>query len=212
LSAVTVIETQRNRKGTVKVFLDGGAVFNLSLPIVVEAGINEGQVIALSEIERLKSDDIIYRSMNSILKYMSLRPRSEAEIRLKLRRRGFAEDTIERVLTKLSKQGLVDDVTFAKFWRENRENYRPISRRLMALELRQKEVARETIDDVIAGLEDESNAYRAAQKKAHLLEGLDYASFRRRLGAFLKRRGFDYELVNHTVDRVWQELDNGQTN
>jgi SOS response regulatory protein OraA/RecX len=36
----------------------------------------------------------------------------------------------------------------------------------------------------------------------------DYQSFRRRLGEYLRRRGFNYEVINHTVERVWQELGN----
>jgi hypothetical protein len=33
----------------------------------------------------------------------------------------------------------------------------------------------------------------------------DYQSFRRRLGGYLKRRGFGYGVINHTVERLWQE-------
>ena len=212
MNMVTVVETQKGRKGRVKVFLDRGLPFSLSLPVAVEVGLHTGQTLSLPEIERLKSADLLHRSLNSALKYLSSRPRSEAEIRVRLNRRGFAADTIQQVLTRLREQGLADDIAFARFWRENRENFKPLSRRLLGLELRQKGVATETIAEVTAGVEDELGAYRAAQRKARSLAGLDYSSFRKRLGAFLKQRGFDYELINHTVDRVWQEQGNAQPN
>ena len=212
MNTVTVIETQMKRKGRVKVFLDRGLAFSLSLPVAAEVGLHKGQTLSLPEIERLKSADRLQSSLNSALRFMSPRPRSEAEIRARLNRHGFDADTIQQVLAKLREQGLVNDVAFAQFWRENRENFRPLSRRLIELELKQKGVDAETIAETTAGVDDEPGAYRAAQRKARSLAGLDYSSFRKRLGAFLKRRGFDYELVNRTIDRVWQERDNVQQN
>ena len=212
MNTVTVIETQMKRRGRVKVFLDKGFAFSLSLPVAAEAGLHKGQTLSLPEIERLKSADRLQSSLDSTLKYMSPRPRSEAEIRARLNRHGFDTDTIQQVLARLKERGLVDDIAFARFWRENRENFRPRSRRLIELELKQKGVDAETIAEATAGVDDEPSAYRAAQRKARSLARLDHSSFRKRLGDFLKRRGFDYELVNRTIDRVWQERDDAQPN
>lgn len=204
MNTVTVVETRKNRQG-VKVILDEGSAFSLSLAVAAEAGLHKGQTLSIPEIERLKSTDQLHRSLNSALRYMSPRPRSEVEIRTRLSRHGFDTETIQKVLAELKKQGLVDDVAFAQFWRENRENFRPRSRRLMELELKQKGVDAEIIAEATIDVDDDQGAYRAAQKKARSLSGLDYPSFRKRMGSFLKRRGFDYELINRIIDRIWQE-------
>lgn len=204
MNTVTVVETRKNRQG-VKVILDGGSAFSLSLAVAAEAGLHKGQTLSIPEIERLKSTDQLHRSLNSALRYMSPRPRSEVEIRTRLSRHRFDTETIQKVLAELKKQGLVDDVAFAQFWRENRENFRPRSRRLMELELKQKGVDAEIIAKATIDVDDDQGAYRAAQKKARSLSGLDYPSFRKRMGSFLKRRGFDYELINRIIDRIWQE-------
>lgn len=204
MNTLTVVETRKNRQG-VKVILDGGSAFSLSLAVAAEAGLHKGQTLSIPEIERLKSTDQLHRSLNSALRYMSPRPRSEVEIRTRLRRHGFDTETIRKVLAELKKQGLVDDVAFAQFWRENRENFRPRSRRLMELELKQKGVDAEIIAEATIDVDDDQGAYRAAQKKARSFSGLDYPSFRKHMGSFLKRRGFDYELSNRIIDRIWQE-------
>jgi len=204
MNTVTVVETRKNRQG-VKVILDGGSAFSLSLAVAAEAGLHKGQTLSIPEIERLKSTDQLHRSLNSALRYMSPRPRSEVEIRTRLSRHGFDTETIQKVLAELKKQGLVDDVAFAQFWRENRENFRPRSRRFMELELKQKGVDAEIIAEATIDVDDDQGAYRAAQKKARSLSGLDYPSFRKRMESFLKRRGFDYELINRIIDRIWQE-------
>jgi regulatory protein len=204
MNEVTVVETRKHRRG-VRVILDRCPALNLSLAVATEAGLHTGQTLTLAEIERLKSTEQFHRSLNSALRYMSSRPRSEVEVRNRLSRHGFDIDTIQKALAKLKKQGLVDDIAFAQFWRENREDFKPRSRRLMALELKQKGVDAEIIAEAIIDVDDRQGAYWAAQKKSRALTGLDYDSFRKRLGSFLKRRGFDYELINHTIDRMWQE-------
>jgi len=57
----------------------------------------------------------------------------------------------------------------------------------------------------IETVDDDESAYQAALRKARNLPLSDYQSFRRRLGEYLKRRGFGYGVINHTVERIWQE-------
>ena len=126
-------------------------------------------------------------------------------MRERLQRRGFDGDCIEAVIARLKKQGLVDDVAFAEFWKDNRESFSPRSQHLTRLELRQKGVDSNIIDQVVDGTDDSNSAYRAALSKARRLSLSDYQGFRRRLGEYLRRRGFNYEVINHTVERIWQE-------
>jgi len=146
------------------------------------------------------------RCLHAALRYLSFRPRSEAELRFRLSRRGFDGETIAHVLTKLKEQHLVDDVAFAQFWRDNRQAFSPRSRRLIEQELSSKGVAAETIAEVTARLDDELQAYEAAQRKLRHAKALAYPDFCRKLGAFLRRRGFNYETIRHTIDRAWKEV------
>ena len=210
MKTITAIEPQKTQKGRVNLFLDGAFAFSISIPVAATVGLQEGQKLSPTEIEKLKNAELFHRSLNSALKYLSPRPRSEAEVRARLRRHGYDVDIIQQVITKLKEQKLVDDTVFAQFWRENRENFKPRSRRLIEVELKQKGVDAETIAEAIEGFDDELGAYKAAQRKAIPLTGLDYPSFRKRLGTFLRQRGFPYELINMTIERVWQEQGNIQ--
>ena len=49
-------------------------------------------------------------------------------------------------------------------------------------------------------------AYQADLHKAQHLPKQDYEVFRRRLGDYLKRRGFGYTVISQTVKRLWQEM------
>ena len=114
-------------------------------------------------------------------------------------------DCTEKVLAQLKEQGLVDDTAFARFWKENRESFSPRSRRLTSLELQRKGLDSGIIEQVVGEVDDSDSAYRAALSKARRLSPSDYQGFRRRLGEYLRRRGFGYEVINHTVERIWKE-------
>jgi len=202
---ITAIRGGRGRGKRVNVFLDGKFAFSLEAEVAVREGLQVDQELSASQTEALARSDHFHRCLNAAVYYLSYRPRSESEIRERLQRRGFNGDSIEAVIAKLKEQGLVDDMAFAQFWKDNRQSFSPRSRWLTRLELRQKGVADDIIDQVVDAVDDADSAYRAALSKARSLPLSDYQSFRRRLGDYLKRRGFGYEVINQTIGRMWQE-------
>ena len=206
MSKITAIRTGGRAGKRANMFLDGQFAFSLEAKAVAQEGLEIGQELSANQIEALARSGRFDRCLNAANRYLSYRPRSESELRERLHQRGFDGDSVEAVITKLKEQGLVDDTAFAQFWKESRESFSPRSQWLTKLELRQKGVAANIIDQVVNGANDDDSAYRAALGKAHRLPLSDYQSFRRRLGEYLKRRGFGYEVINHTVRRMWQEL------
>ena len=152
--------------------------------------------------------DSSYQScLDAAFRYLSYRPRSEFELKMHLRKRGFNDSSIQDTLLKLKGQGLLDDLAFAQFWKENRESFSPRSQMMLQRELRQKGIAPHIIAEVAEGMDEEASAYRAAQRKVRKLASADYDNFCRKLGAFLKRRGFNYEVARRTVNQLWHERD-----
>ena len=202
---ITAIRAGRSRGKRVNVFLDGKFAFSLEAEVALREGLQIDRELSASQTEALARSDHFHRCLNAAVHYLSYRPRSESEIRERLKRRGFDDDSIEAVIAKLKEQGLVDDMAFAQFWKDNRQSFSPRSQWLTRLELRQKGVADDIINQVVDAVDDADSAYRAALSKARSLPFSDYQSFRRRLGEYLKRRGFGYEVINQTIGRMWQE-------
>ena len=202
---ITAIRVGKGRGKRVNVFLNGKFAFSLEAEVVVREGLQVEQELSAGQIEALARSDHFHRCFNAAVHYLSYRPRSESELRERLHRRGFDDDNLEAVIAKLKEQGLVDDVAFAQFWKDNRESFSPRSQWLTKLELRRKGVANDIIDQVVDTIDDDNSAYRAALSKARSLSLSDYQGFRRRLGEYLKRRGFGYGVINHTIQQLWQE-------
>jgi regulatory protein len=145
------------------------------------------------------------RCLNAAIRFLRSRPRSEYEVRARLRHHKYTQQSIDSVITTLKQKGLIDDTAFARFWIDNRDAFRPRSQRLIKAELRQKGVAVDLIDGIEFASDDEEGAYRSARQKARSLPRTDYHSFQRRLGDYLKRRGYGYGVIMKVVPQVWEE-------
>ena len=138
------------------------------------------------------------------LRLLTYRPRSRQEVQQRLARQ-FSAQAVQQALSRLEGRRYLDDAAFARFWRESREAHRPRSAALIRRELEQRGVAREVTEAAIAGLDDDDSAYRAGRRRLRALQGVDEVAFRRRLGDYLRRRGFSFGLVRRAVERLWRE-------
>lgn len=153
----------------------------------------------------MTDDTALQRCLNVAYRYLAYCPRSEAEVKRQLHRRGFDDRAIGKAVTEMKKQNLIDDFVFAQFWKDSRLSHNPKSRRLIEKELGNKKVAKEIVDRVTRNIDDEANAYRLGYKRVHALAHLDYPDFYRRLSNYLSYRGFTYEIIRRTAIRLWQE-------
>jgi regulatory protein len=206
MKRVTAIAEGKRRKRRVNIFLDDKFAFSLEAEVALKEGIKVGQELSEGDIEALTGAELSQRCYDAALRYLDYRPRSQAELKQRLARRGFDGDTIEATLARLKELGLIDDLAFARFWQENRQAFSPRSRWLVRQELRQKGVADEVIERVVTNVDDEDSAYQAGIAKARNLPLADYEGFRRRLGEYLKRRGFGYGVIKNIIKKVWEEV------
>ena len=204
---VTALRAGKGRRKRVNIFLDGEYAFSLEAEVAVKEGLRVDQELSPERIEEITSANNYSRCYDAAALFISYRPRSEPELRERLRRRNFPAESIDAVVARMKEQGLVDDTAFARFWTENRDSFSPRSQWLTGVELRRKGVSEEIIQQAVDVLDDEDSAYRAAFKKARNLPRRDYQNFRRRLGDHLQRRGFGYGVINATVKRLWNELE-----
>jgi regulatory protein len=200
---VTALKIQARNKARVNVYLDGKFAFGLAK--IVAARLALGQELDDAAVARLRAGDDLEASYERALKFLGPRPRSEVEVRRRLKEKGVEPGTIDEVVARLNRAGLVNDQAFASYWVENRGTFRPRSSRVIRQELKQKGVSEDVLREALAGTNDDEAAYSVASKRARRLAGLEKPEFRRKLGEFLARRGFNYDTIEPVVERVWQE-------
>jgi regulatory protein len=204
---VTSLRFQKRTPDRVNVYLDGRFAFGL--PAIEAARLRVGQIITDSDIERLRSLDVEQRAYDRALRFLSFRPRSEAEVRDRLERSGVDQAVIEAVIGRLKDRGYLDDEEFARFWVEGRQRFSPRSAYALRQELRRKGLDDAAVAIAVSDLDAAASAYAAARPRALRLASLasgDPKLFRRKIGDFLLRRGFDYDVVREVVGRLLSEL------
>ena len=118
---------------------------------------------------------------------------------------GYPKEVINRVMEFLKEYRLIDDRVYTEnFIRMNQEKK---SRRQIAFELQQKGVDRQDISRILEGsAQDDLAAARNLLKKRLRTVDLSDLKEKNRLGAYLGRRGFSYDVIR----RVMQEVQSGQ--
>ncbi len=205
MGTITELRKQNRRDRRIHVYLDGEFAFSLEKDIAAGAGLRIGQEVPPQDAAELIEKDQKQKCYNAACRFLSYRPRSEQEVRQRLSRQGHGAACIQQTMARLKELGFVDDTQFARLWVGNRDDLRPRGRRLMKLELQQKGLPRDIIEQAVGDIDEAEAAYRAAQKKAGILSNTDYDTFRKRLAAHLGRRGFGYDTINSTVERIWKE-------
>jgi regulatory protein len=197
---VTALRFQKRKKNRVNIYLDGQFAFGLAAIEAVRLRV--GQTLSDEEIARLQRQDGVERAYERALNFLSYRPRSEAEVRRNLHKKNVEDEVVEVVVERLTRAGLLDDREFARYWVENRLQFNPRGARVLRQELWQRGVPDSIIADTLAGLDEEVAARKAADAGARRLAHLEPRDFRRRLGAYLARRGFSYAVIETLVEEM----------
>ncbi len=208
MKKITALTVQKRDPNRVNVYLDGEFAFGLAR--ITAAWLKVGEGLDEAKIQQLQAEDAKERAIQQALLFLSYRARSESEIRKNLRKHEIPEAVIEQTLARLRHDGLANDGQFARAWVENRSAFRPRSRRMLAMEMRQKGLDDETTSAALENVDDEALAYEAAQKKATRFKDLEWQDYRKKLSEFLARRGFSYSVIAPVVTKIWNEIHNNE--
>ena len=203
MKKITALVVQKRNPNRVNIYLDGEYAFGVAR--IVAAWLRVGSELDEKKIEQLQAEDTREWAFQQAILFLSYRARSESEIRQNLRKHEIPESVIDLTLEKLRQDGLANDNEFAQAWVENRSTFRPRSRRMLAMELRQKGLDDESMHTALQNVDDEPLAYEAGQKRATRFKDLEWSEFRKKLSEFLARRGFSYSVIAPVVSRIWNE-------
>ncbi len=201
---ITDIKPQR-RKQRFNIYVDGRFSFGLDADTLVKSGLKINQEISQEEIEKLVKENEFVKVYDRVLKFFSYRPRSEKELKDWFKKKQVGEETQKLIYQKLKHLGYLNDEEFAKWWIEQRTTFRPSGTRLLALELRQKGVTREIIDQQLSNLaikpfSEHDLAKKVAEKKLKSLKHYSHLEQKQKLASALARRGFSWETVKEIID------------
>lgn len=197
---ITAIKQQVKRLDRYSVYVDGSYVCAFSESEVLALEIHVGQELNSNELEQLKDDSTKDKARYLALGQLARRPRSEWELRDYLKRKDYSPEIIEWVVSQLVDYGYIDDKKFAEAWVSNRRLLKPTSHRRLKMELRQKRVADEIINTVLA--EDDTDELTVLVDLVARKQKQTKYQDTTKLTQYLLRQGYDYENIKLVISSL----------
>jgi regulatory protein len=204
---ITRIEVQQKRPDRRSIYADGSFLIGIHIETLLRSGLRVGDAVTPDILASLQTSEDLLAARFVALRYLARRPRSEREIRDKLREKEFAQTEIDRVVADLQKSGLLNDLEFARAYVRNSIALKPVGefrlrQKLLLLGVH-KSVVDQALKETLGGHDMEEAASRAAaqflQRVSRSRRQEDTSRIRRRLISFLTRRGFPWGIIEETL-------------
>jgi len=202
LSVITAIEPQKRRGNRRSIYVNGEFVAGAHEEVILALNLTVGQTFNTDRLVEIVRAETMRKARESALRLISYRDRSVSEIRKRLLGNDFPEDIVDEVVDYMSQAGLLDDGKFSRDWVTSRTASRPMGRTRLAWELTGRGVDASTVEQALSGLDENAEyslALSLAEKKIGKSDRGD-PSLKNRMASFLRRRGFDWDVIKRVLD------------
>lgn len=197
---ITAIKAQIRNPERVSIYLDGTYAFSLTQNQLLELKLHTGKELDEQKVAELKQASDYGKLLERVLNYVLIRPRSLREVRDYLWRKKADPDMATKLIQHMENRGYLNDEAFAKSWVRARQLTKPVSKRRLVAELKQKGVPSEYIERAVETNEyDELTALREIiAKKRKQARYQD----EQKLMHYLARQGFGYDTIKNTLSEM----------
>jgi regulatory protein len=206
MPTITAISPQKKHRNRYSLFVDQQFFAGVDAAVVEILDLKKGLEVDTKQLSTILEQEEYQRAKNYLFRLLSRRLYSCAEVRKKLTERGYEPELIEKVIIEFINRDWLDDTQFAMQWTESRLRSKPRGIALIRRELFQKGIEKEVISEVLAKyINSEAEfdrALAALKKKKNYTTELDLIKRKRKIYAYLARRGFNSE----TIDKIITHL------
>lgn len=204
---ITKLTVQKNNPDRMSVFLDGAFAFGVHQNLVLEHELHVGRVLTPEAHQAIIEADRVAGAKARAFDYLAHKPRTEFEVRRKLRQKDYEPPVVEAVVEHLQDRGYVDDEHYAREYVQRRFSHKGYGPVRLQQELYTRGVDRHLAEAAVDNLFEEKSelaAARAAGVKqwARLARESDPRKRRDKLYRYLKRRGYTYGAIREVVDEI----------
>ncbi|MBM4186495.1 MAG: hypothetical protein FJ206_04195 [Gemmatimonadetes bacterium] len=206
-SPIEAILPDARREGAVRLVADGRTLLSVPVEAVDQEGVVVGAVLSAAQMDRLITAADRAATYRTVLAMLGRRPYPRRELGRRLLLKGHAPDSVEAALAKAQAAGYLDDAKFAVQFVETRSarglGPARLRRELVQLGVAPVEVEAALQAEAANGPDAVSRIEQLIAKRSKQLAGLAGPDLRRRVIAYLARRGFR---GHETVRLVRQRL------
>ncbi|MCI4625909.1 MAG: recombination regulator RecX [Candidatus Magnetoovum sp. WYHC-5] len=148
---------------------------------------------------------------NYALRLLSVRGRSEAELRRRINQKGFSPEDTDLVIEYLKEHGFVNDRLFAKELVEHTCYVKSLGARGCINYMRNLEIDKAVIEEITFPQDKEfEKAKKLLEKKRAYLAKYEGVDGIKKLYGFLQRRGFDSAVISEIIKQEYRQEDSSE--
>lgn len=198
------------RKQRFAVEFDNCSSIILTAETILKNNLRRNKELSAEELEKILSQDEYIRARATAIAYLTLRTVSKNQLSDYLRKKGFGKENIRRVIAELSEKNHISDERFAQLFVKDRMKLKPSGPLKLAAELRKRGVSAEIVNSTISSLLEpmaqKALALELARKKLNALRIYNFKHQRQKLYDFLRRKGFEDNIVSEVMQNIFGEL------
>lgn len=201
---ITRIENQKRNLNRVNIYIDNKFAFGLTDDIRYKYDLHTNKEIDNDFVEDILKAEEERKVINAALNILSYRQRSIKELREKLREKGYDNLFIEKAIDYCKEQNYLNDEEFSISYIKDKQYLNKLGSKRIKYELINKGVSKDIIEEVLqVNPEYEFNiALDLANKKMSSYKNDDRNSIYRKLGGFLQRKGYPFDIIKKVLDQV----------
>lgn len=189
-----------------RIYLDGQFAFVLYKSELSSCHLKDGEAVTEDQIETILSEIVLKRAKRKAMSLLQSMDRTESELRDRLLRQDFPEETVDQAVRYVKSFGYVDDRRYAESFILSRKGRK--SRREIYAELSGKKIDGEIVDEMMERCYEESDsgeALRHLLRKKHYDPSRASVEEKQKLYAYLARKGFSYGEIKKALNLEFPE-------
>ena len=189
-----------------RIYLDGQFAFVLYKSELSSCHLKDGEAVTEDQIETILSEIVLKRAKRKAMSLLQSMDRTESELRDRLLRQDFPEETVDQAVRYVKSFGYVDDRRYAESFILSRKGRK--SRREIYAELSGKKIDGEIADEMMERCYEESDsgeALRHLLRKKHYDPSRASVEEKQKLYAYLARKGFSYGEIKKALNLEFPE-------
>ncbi|CAN5569755.1 recombination regulator RecX [soil metagenome] len=207
---ITKIEQQKKDKTRYNIHLDGEYAFGLYDTSLLEFQICSGDDLEDSKLEEIKAFDEFLYGKRVAYNYLAYKPRTEKEVRSKLRLKKISELSTDKVITELQRQKFLDDDKYAKNYVEIKSQQKGMGRNMLFMKMMQKGLKKESIEETLkenfSNETEISSGVTLLRKYAKKNKLVTKDELRNKAFRYMFSRGYGFDVIETVMKYYLEEI------
>ena len=212
MPVITALKRMKFHKDRFNLFVEKEFVAMVPDYLVAKFQLKSGVDVPRDILGEIVEEAEKFRASEAAYRYLTRRPHSVFELRMKLKKKGFSGGIIKSAIDKCLENGYLDDEKFAIAWVKSRLAAKPRGRKMLMAELYSKgvdrEISKSVVDQALAETSEDELALKLLHKNRNRLMSQNSVDLRHKIYNFLSYRGFGFQAIHAAADEFIKNIEN----